>query len=103
MNRSLWICSLEIAAIAALTCSCGKTGNESTGAAKAQSAAPPIFTTKSGVEMVQVPGGEFLMGSVKGNPDETPLHKVHLNGFLIDRFEVTHELFAKAQLPNPSH
>jgi formylglycine-generating enzyme required for sulfatase activity len=50
-----------------------------------------------------LPGGEFLMGSDKGNPDEAPMHKVKLSPFLIDKFEVTHGLFAKAQLPNPSH
>ena len=53
--------------------------------------------------MVFLPGGEFIMGSDKGNADETPAHKVRLSAFLMDKFEVTHEQFAKAQLPNPSH
>ena len=43
------------------------------------------------------------MGSNQGNADEAPPHKVRLSGFLMDKFEVTHELWAKAQLPNPSH
>ena len=43
------------------------------------------------------------MGSDKGNPDEAPAHKVKLSPFLIDKFEVTQEMFAKVQLPNPSH
>ena len=53
--------------------------------------------------MVNLPGGEFLMGSVQGRPDETPAHKVQVSAFLIDKFEVTHEMFAKVQLPDPSH
>ncbi len=53
--------------------------------------------------MVYLPGGEFIMGNDRGNPDEAPAHKVRLSPFLMDKFEVTHEQFAKAQLPNPSH
>ena len=53
--------------------------------------------------MVSLPGGEFLMGSDKGNADETPAHKVRVSAFFIDKFEVTHAMFTKAQLPNPSH
>ena len=63
---------------------------------------PTEVTTSSGIQMAYLPGGEFLMGSDKGNPDEAPMHKVKLSPFLIDRFEVTHEMFAKVQLPNPS-
>lgn len=69
----------------------------------AQAATPKEVTTKSGIEMVLLPGGEFTMGSSKGNPDEGPAHKVRLTGFLMDKYEVTQEMFAKAQLPNPSH
>jgi formylglycine-generating enzyme required for sulfatase activity len=65
--------------------------------------APTAVTTPSGVEMVYLPGGEFTMGSSQGNPDEAPPHKVKLTAFLIDKYEVTQEMFAKAQLPNPSH
>lgn len=43
------------------------------------------------------------MGDDHGNPDEAPAHRVTVSAFLIDKFEVTHDLFAKAQLPNPSH
>ena len=53
--------------------------------------------------MVSLSGGEFLMGSAQGNPDESPPHKVQVSAFLIDKFEVTHELMTKVQLPNPSH
>jgi formylglycine-generating enzyme required for sulfatase activity len=53
--------------------------------------------------MVYLPGGQFIMGDDRGNPDEAPAHQVSVSGFLIDRFEVVHEMFAKAQMPNPSH
>jgi formylglycine-generating enzyme required for sulfatase activity len=64
---------------------------------------PVEVVTASGVGMVYLPGGEFAMGSDKGNPDEAPVHKVKLTPFLMDKFEVTHEMFTKVQLPNPSH
>jgi eukaryotic-like serine/threonine-protein kinase len=75
---------------------------ESAGAVAAESV-PVAVTTKSGVQMVYLPGGEFLMGSDRGNPDEAPAHKVRVSPFLMDKFEVTHTMFKAAQLPNPSH
>jgi formylglycine-generating enzyme required for sulfatase activity len=76
----------------------------STGAtAPEPGAQPKEITTKSGVQMVYVPGAQFMMGSAHGNPDEAPVHKVKLSPFLMDKFEVTHEMFAKVQLPDPSH
>lgn len=78
---------------------------ESSGAATpaAASAAPRVVQTKSGIRMVAVPGGEFLMGTDRGNPDESPAHRVKVSPFLMDMFEVTHEMLAAVQLPNPSH
>ena len=70
---------------------------------RADSSGPVAITTKSGVAMVYLPGGEFLMGNDQGNPDEAPAHKVTLTAFLMDQFEVTHERYAAAQMPNPSH
>ena len=98
-------------AITVLT-SCGKPDSNSQSAAKPDTAAtsalgsaasPFDIVTKSGVEMVSLGGGEFLMGSAQGNADESPPHKVQISAFLIDKFEVTHELITKVQLPNPSH
>jgi len=43
------------------------------------------------------------MGSAQGNPDEAPPHKVAITSFLMDKNPVTHEMFVKAQLPDPSH
>jgi formylglycine-generating enzyme required for sulfatase activity len=43
------------------------------------------------------------MGNDHGEADERPAHRVKLSAFLMDEFEVTHELFTKVQLPDPSH
>lgn len=45
-----------------------------------------------GAEMVLVPAGEFTMGSDK-MPAESPAHKVMLESYYIDRFEVTNEKY----------
>lgn len=50
---------------------------------------------KDGAPMVLVPAGEFVMGSEKGDEDEAPAHRVYLNAFYIDKFEVTNGRFAK--------
>ena len=43
--------------------------------------------------MVKVPAGEFLMGSANGLPDERPRHKVYLDAYYIDKYEVTNEQY----------
>lgn len=39
--------------------------------------------------MVHIPEGEFVMGSMHGDPDETPIRTVHLSSFYMDTVEVT--------------
>jgi len=43
------------------------------------------------INMVRVPGGEFLMGNNAGDEYEKPAHKVIIKPFLIDIYEVTCE------------
>ncbi len=49
--------------------------------------------------MVFVPAGDFLMGAAPDDPaanaDEKPQHKVTLDAFWIDQFEVTHQEYAQ--------
>jgi formylglycine-generating enzyme required for sulfatase activity len=47
-------------------------------------------------DMVWIPGGSFTMGGIgdQAASDEVPLHDVTLNGFWMDRTEVTNEQFA---------
>ena len=109
-------CGAGLVLGALLLSGCGKSevapsSQASSSDAKAGAPAPPPalaggvmeVLTKSGVAMVSLPGGEFTMGTAKGNADEAPAHRVKVSGFLLDKFEVTQEMFAKAQLPNPSH
>ncbi|KAB0491125.1 formylglycine-generating enzyme family protein [Pseudomonas vancouverensis] len=53
---------------------------------------------KSGpMNMVWIPSGEFLMGSdhKKAQPNEGPVHKVRLEGYWVDRYDVTNADFAR--------
>jgi formylglycine-generating enzyme required for sulfatase activity len=45
--------------------------------------------------MVYVPAGGFTMGSTAGEKDEGPVHRVELDGFWIDRMEVTNAQYRK--------
>ena len=45
--------------------------------------------------MAWIPGGTFSMGAEDGQPDEKPIHDVTVDGFWIDKTEVTNEQFDK--------
>lgn len=54
--------------------------------------------------MVWIPGGEFSMGAadppmndvgMKATTDSRPIHRVYVDGFWMDKIEVTNEQFAK--------
>ncbi len=62
---------------------------------QAKSPAVAVIKTKGGAEMISVPAGSFVMGSDTGQPDEKPAHKVSVDAFLIDRFEVTQAAYDK--------
>jgi formylglycine-generating enzyme required for sulfatase activity len=48
-----------------------------------------------GMTLVYVPGGTFPMGSTDGDSDERPVHNVTLDGFWLDRTEVTNAQYAR--------
>ena len=56
---------------------------------------PREIQSSDGAEMLVVPAGPFLMGSLDGDEDEKPPHVVTLPAFYIDKFEVTHEQYDK--------
>ena len=58
--------------------------------------------TASGIEMVLVPAGDFLMGNDRGEEDEKPAHRVHVGSFCMDKFEVTQKSFEGLMGTNPS-
>ena len=43
--------------------------------------------------MVEIPGGEFLMGSDRHYPEERPAHRVKVDGFWMDQAPVTNAQF----------
>ena len=56
---------------------------------------PAEITGEDGAPMVLVPAGAFTMGSAEGDDDEQPLHRVLLDSYYMDKFEVTNGRFAK--------
>lgn len=46
-------------------------------------------------DMVLVPAGEFMMGSTDGDPDEKPAHRIRVDGFYMDKYEVTVKQYAE--------
>jgi len=63
---------------------------------------PAVSALNSGYkDMVQIPAGEFMMGSrdKEGSADEHPRHKVSLDAYFIDKYKVTaaqYRVFADA-------
>ena len=45
--------------------------------------------------MVFIHSGTFWMGSEDGRPDEQPVHQVHMDGFWMDKTEVSNEQFGR--------
>ena len=56
---------------------------------------PSASIGQDGAPMLLVPAGEFTMGSDEGDDDEQPIHRVVLDSFYMDKFEVTNRRFAK--------
>ena len=52
-------------------------------------------TTETQGNMVWVAGGDFLMGSNQAYIEESPAHRVSVDGFWIDKYTVTNEEFAR--------
>ncbi len=100
--RTLGVTCLIISLSFCLGCS-GNAGNPA-GPSKSQKT-PADSVTKDG--MVLIPAGYFKMGSTHGRPDEKPVHKVSIDAFYMDRYEVTQAEFERvgkdAALSNPSH
>ena len=64
--------------------------------------APQVIATRTGIEMVLIPAGEFLMGDAAGEDDERPAHKVRVSAFYLDRSEVTQKAYQELMGRNPA-
>ena len=67
--------------------------NAALGACDAYAGLPADDEEKSGMTFIQ--GGTFQMGSEKHRPEERYVHRVEVDGFWIDRHEVTNAQFRK--------
>lgn len=57
---------------------------------------PETITAKDGSKMVLIPGGNFMMGSGDDDIKEfAPWHKVYVDDFYMDVYEITNEQFAR--------
>ncbi|MEI7731915.1 MAG: formylglycine-generating enzyme family protein [Verrucomicrobiota bacterium] len=61
-----------------------------------------LINTPSGLTMVQLPAGEFIMGDDSGDADEKPAHKVRVSAFCMDTHEVTQKAYESLVEKNPS-
>lgn len=62
-----------------------------------------VFTDSVGIEFVAIPGGTFTMGSPPGgDPGEQPAHEVHVQPFLMSRYEITQAQWEAVMGGNPS-
>ncbi|MBU0650977.1 SUMF1/EgtB/PvdO family nonheme iron enzyme [bacterium] len=54
-----------------------------------------VETKASGIEMMLIPGGAFIMGlpEGKGEDDESPQHKVLVDSFYIGKYEITNRQY----------
>ena len=50
---------------------------------------------RDGAPMILIPAGPFTMGSTDGLPNERPEHRVVLDAFFIDQYEVTLSLYRR--------
>lgn len=57
------------------------------------------------IDMVYISGGDYLMGSddVNADPDESPVHSVHVNDFYLGKYEVTQIQWQNVMTRNPSY
>jgi len=77
-------------------------GGAETNSSGEEGSTPTTIVTESGVEMVLIPGGWFEMGGEGGNEDEGPVHRVWVDSFLMDIYEVTQDQYERFELSDPS-
>jgi len=79
-----------------------KAGSTQDVTARKSKSTPEQITTKSGVEMLHIPAGEFLMGDDNGDDDQKPAHRVKISAFYMDIYEVSQKDYEKMMGKNPA-
>jgi sulfatase modifying factor 1 len=97
--KNNFLIGLSLSAIIVAGC---RDSDESKQGSEPDSQAPKQITTKTGIEMVLIPAGEFTMGSDKGEDDEQPPNRVKIDAFYMDKLEVTQEAYEKMMVQNPA-
>jgi formylglycine-generating enzyme required for sulfatase activity len=83
------IALLALAASPAMAAAPLEKGAKDSATGQKQSQEKPAAAQPPEGSMVVVPAGEFMMGSSTGDSDEQPEHKVYLDTFSMDVYEVT--------------
>jgi len=101
------LCTGVLTAALAGAPGCGKEEKEpgapqATARARQSSTEPREITTETGIAMVLIPAGEFVMGDESGEDDERPAHRVHVDAFYMDKYEVTQEAYEGLMGKNPA-
>jgi sulfatase modifying factor 1 len=99
MKKSIVAFAASLLPIVALLIGCGDSASkppaQTSNPAAPKPAAKKVDDGTWTNDMVWIPGGTFMMGSEKGQSDEKPVHQVTVDGFWIDKTEVTNEEFEK--------
>ena len=61
-----------------------------------------IIQTEFGIEMVAIPGGWFEMGDKLNSEGDALLHRIWVDAFCMDRYEVTQEVYRNLQISDTS-
>ena len=80
---------LGLAAYPAMAAPPGDKGTKELATGQKQSQEKPALAQPVEGSMAVVPAGEFMMGSPTGDSDEQPAHKVYVDSFSMDKYEVT--------------
>ncbi|MBM4050340.1 MAG: formylglycine-generating enzyme family protein [Planctomycetes bacterium] len=105
--------ALAVCALLLTLSSCGREPSNEVGKAAARSDSPAaeparspqppkVMKTESGVEMVLIPGGSFMMGDAQGADDVKPVRKVSVSSFWMDKHEVTQASYEDLIGNNPA-
>ena len=61
-----------------------------------------VIQTEFGIEMVAISGGRFEMGDKGSSEGDAQVHRVWVDSFYMDRYEVTQDVYRKLQISDPS-